>query len=246
MISVIIPSHNNNSTLSLAVRSALGQTYKDIEVIIIDNGSENGADKVISPEILEDRRVHLIKYSSALGAAGARNAGLREAKGEYIAFLDADDIWKKNKLELELRVMEKCRNAVIVFSGRGIIDEKGRYTGRYIGCDRKVDYKSLLRTNQINCSSVLVRRETLREGFPYGKMHEDYALWLTILKRGGYAFGINRPLILYRKRKQSESSNKLASALKQYRVYKYIGIGKIELVINMISYAVAGIKKHYL
>lgn len=266
MVSVIIPSHNNRSTLKKAVLSVLEQTYQGFEIIIIDNGTEIPFSKKdlmkdiadLSQKDLsqkdyseQDSKVILYQCSKGLGAAAARNKGIEMAKGEYIAFLDADDYWATDKLDKQLKVMEKFlvngEKPLICFTGREIIDPDGNDTNRFVGCSKVVDYKKLLKTNQINCSSVMMRTETARkylfpdiEGF-----HEDYAVWLTILKEGGFAAGINRPLLYYRRSPKSKSGNKFNSAIMTYRVYKYMDIGLPKRIACFISYAINGIKKTY-
>ncbi len=248
MVSVIMPSHNSGSTLETAVRSVLNQTYDNLELIIVDNGS------IISPElsddILSDGRVRLIEYAEILGAAEARNIGVSEAKGDLIAYLDSDDYWAPDKLEKQIKVMNRFRrNAkapAIVFSGREIIDEEGNDTGHYIGCEKVVDYKLLLKSNQINCSSVMLKKDyALKYPFPDGDFHEDYAVWLSILREGGYAAGINRPLLFYRSSHSSKSGNKAKSAIMTYKVYRYIGLGVPASILQMFSYTIRGFKKHY-
>jgi teichuronic acid biosynthesis glycosyltransferase TuaG len=250
MVSVIIPSHNSDKTLSKAIRSVLGQSYHNFEILVIDNGSK--VPPVLEEDIASDPRVKLYVEEEALGAAGARNRGIDLAKGDFIAFLDSDDFWAPDKLDKQLKVMEKFevdgKLPDICFSGRRIVNESGENTGHYIGCKKVVTFKSLLTTNQINCSSVLVRRSAL-EGhrFPEdaGKdIHEDYVMWLSILKDGGYAAGIDKPLIMYRKSHESKSGNKFRSAIMNYRVYKYMGLGWFSCIKYMVTYTVLGIKKH--
>ena len=283
MVSVIIPSHNNILTIKKAVDSVLAQTCRDIEIIIVDNGSEkplsfgdlysddlddksasmdceDGYDTYNSfaRELLDDNRFKIIAYSVGLGAAAARNVGVGLASGEYIAFLDADDYWAEDKLDKQLKVMNKYQHngekPVICFTGREIVDVYGTDTGRYVGCCKVVDYNRLLRTNQINCSSVLMRTETAKKNpFPLPEdmtgttkeFHEDYALWLSILKQGGFAAGINRPLLYYRRSPKSKSGNKINSAFMNYRVYEYLGLGPFKRLACMFSYAINGIKKTY-
>ena len=249
MVSVIIPSHNSDKTLGKAVRSVLGQTYHNFEIIIVDNGSEYPA--VLEPDLYSDPRVSLHIESEPLGAAGARNRGLDMANGEYIAFLDADDFWTSDKLEKQIHVMETFtvdgKAPDICFSGRRIVNESGESTGHYIGCKKVVTYDELLTTNQINCSSVLIRRSALKNHrFPEMKkdIHEDYVMWLSILKDGGYAAGIDKPLLLYRKSHESKSGNKFRSAIMNYRVYKYMGLGWFSRIKYMVTYTVHGIRKH--
>lgn len=248
MISVIMPSHNSDITLDRAVRSVLNQTYKNLELIIVDNGSVKLPK--LSDDILMDPRVKMLVYAEVLGAANARNVGVREASGEYVAFLDSDDYWTPDKLEKQIKVMEKFvvqgETPRLVFTGRSIVDAAGQETGRYIGCNKIVRRELLLRSNQINCSSVLIRRETaLRFPFPDGNFHEDYVVWLEVLEEGGYAAGINRPLLKYRKTSSSKSGNKIRSAIMTYNVYRYVGMSTFECLKHMITYTVEGIRKHY-
>ena len=248
MISVIIPYHNNEKTLDRAVDSVLKQTYTDLEIIIIDNGSNMPLDK--TEGMYADSRLMIISTPEILGAAGARNLGVEKAKGDYIAFLDADDFWEPDKLDKQIKVMRKFtvrgEYPVICFTGRRMVNESGLDTGRYIGCEKVVDYKKLLRSNQINCSSVLVRREAIEDiPFPEGKLHEDYVVWLRILRRGGFAAGINRPLLNYQVSNKSRSGNKFRSAIMNFRVYRFIGLGIPETMLHMVTYTIQGFRKHY-
>lgn len=253
MVSVIIPCCNNNRTIGKAVASVLEQTVQDFEIIIIDNGnadkqSEN-VESVLEGLSIDDNRIMLHHYDMPMGAAKARNEGVRLASGEYIAFLDADDYWDKDKLRKQLKVMEEVavngESPVICFSGRALVDNDGNELGRVIGCEKVVRYKRLLRTNQINCSSVLMRRlVALDNPFSDGDIHEDYAVWLKLLKKGGYAAGINQPLICYRCSKGSRSGNKLKSAKMNYRTYRYIGLSVVSSLMHMVTYTIEGFKKY--
>ena len=108
-----------------------------------------------------------------------------------------------------------------------------------------MDYKKLLRTNQINCSSVLLKREdALRFPFPSGDIHEDYVVWLRILKDGGYAVGIDRPLLYYYYSKESKSGNKMHSAVMTFKVYRLLGLGLMECMMHMATYTIEGLKKY--
>lgn len=244
MISVIVPYHNNERTVDESVESALNQSYKDIEVILVDNGSR----KEFIPKT-KDTRLRVLRYEESLGAALARNEGVKNAKGEFVAFLDSDDIWEDDKLAKQMKIMEKARihgeAPAICFTGRRLINVSGVDTGKIVGCDKVVRFENLVKSNQINCSSVLMRKELAeRYPFPEGNLHEDYAVWLSILKEGGYAVGINRPLIRYRLSPGSRSANKLKSAYMTYQDYRYVGLGIFESARRMISYTIAGIKKY--
>ncbi len=251
MVSVVIPYHNSSRTIKQTLYSVACQTYRDVEVIIIDDMSkpDERAELVAGCYDTYPFPLRIIKSDDRLGAAGARNLGIREASGEYIAFLDSDDFWERDKLDKQIKVMERFRlegeAPVICFTGRRLVSSGGKYFDKTIGCDKIVDYDKLLLSNQINCSSVLIRKDTLEDvSFPDGKLHEDYALWLSILKRGGYAAGINRPLLNYRLSPGSRSGNKLRSAIMTYRVYRFLGIPVLSSAGYMVSYTVRGLMKY--
>ena len=245
LVSVIIPSYNSEKFIKRAVSSVLNQTYQNIEVIIVQNGGNP------LPEMKQDPRLRVVSLKKNKGVSNARNIGIREAKGDYIALLDADDYWEPDKLMLQIKLINNYDDSdkpVICFTGRRLFYEKNNKIkkGGYVGCDNHVTYKRLLRSNQINCSSVVMSRETaLKNPFPDGKkMHEDYAVWLRILKNGGYAAGINRPLINYRVAHDSKSGNKLRSAVMTFKVYRFIGLGFLESIMHMVTYTFFGIKKY--
>ena len=249
MVSVIIPCYKGNDTIRRAVMSVLNQTYQDTEVIVIDNNRT--LDRKLLKTFNENiPNVRVYSFDEKISAAAARNFGINAARGEYVAFLDADDYWREDKLEKQLKVMEKYTYKgiapVICFSGRAIIDSSNRFTGKYFGCDKIVTYEKLLKGNQINCSSVIMKKNVAEKfEFPEGNMHEDYALWLDVLRHGSFAAGINRPLLRYRLSPNSQSGNKIKSALMTFRVYMYEGLGIFETLYYMTMYAINGIKKYF-
>lgn len=248
LVSVIVPCFNNNDTVKQAVESALGQRGVETEIILIDDGMT--LQRHIFPEDHTGMRLRILSLPENIGPSGARNYGVRAAKGKYIAFLDADDWWDPDKLSMQLTVFSKLREGgeapSIVFSGRDIYDKDGSPSGRYIGCPRIVDYKRLLETNYINCSSAVLPK-SIAAAHPMGSdnIHEDYLCWLEILKEGGYAAGINRPLLHYRYDNNSKSGNKIRSAFMTYGVYKEIGLSTKERLHYMRSYAARGVRKYY-
>lgn len=254
MVSVIIPAYNCEKYIGQAIDSVMKQTIKeDIEVIVIDDASKDGTRQSVQSYMNQYANMDLsdsirsISYHSNgknMGVAEARNAGIRAAQGEYIAFLDADDWWESDKLEKEMTLMHQ-KDAIFVYSGRELMNPDGSSTGKIIGVPQKASYNSLLRTNYIPCSSVLIKTEAAREFYMcHDELHEDYILWLKVLKKYNSAYGINEPLLKSRMSAGGKSRNKLKSAKMHYGVYKYMGISKGKALWLFLCYAVNGVKKY--
>ena len=242
LVSVIMPVYNGAKYIKQAVDSVYNQDVP-LELIVIDDGSVDG-----TKEVLESYRerpdFRYLFNKKNMGAAGSRNRGVKEASGEYVAFLDADDWWENGKLAEQIRVMEES-GCVLCSTGRELMNSDGSSTGRYIPVKQRVTYKDLLRHNSINCSSVLLRRETALE-FPmeYDDSHEDYITWLKVLKKYGNAVGINEPYLKYRLSEGGKSRNKLKSAKMTYKVYRYSGYGRMKSLLFFVSYALNGVWKY--
>ena len=170
-VSVIMPVYNGEKYIKQAVESVFAQKVAT-ELLVIDDGSTDHTEKVLSAyEGREDFRY--LKNKENMGAARSRNRGVQEARGEYIAFLDADDWWEKGKLTAQLELLEKT-GYVLCSTGRELMKADGTDTGRYIPVKEKILYRDLLKHNSINCSSVVIRREAALE-FPmeHDDSHED-------------------------------------------------------------------------
>ena len=244
-VSVVIPVFRGAATLGRAIDSALAQP-ETAQVIVVCDESPEDIDGAMAP-YLEDVRVVYLKNDRNLGAAESRNRGVREAKSPYIAFLDADDQWEEGKLSKQLAAMT-ATGAALSCTGRAMMDTEGKLTGRVIGVPERISYKALLKHNCINCSSVVLKREIALE-FPMdhaADSHEDYILWLRILRKYGDALGINAPLLRYTVSTTGKSGSKLHSAAMTWRVYRYMGFGIAKSAVCFLSYAVNGVKKHYM
>ena len=263
MVSVVIPTYNAGKYLSEAVHSALVQDV-ELEVIIVDDASTDG-----SPEMLFDYlkkigyvatscisedflchvsgrvvRVRIITNSKNIGVAQSRNKGVMAAEGEYIAYLDADDIWLKGKLKRQIKLLEKTA-APLCNTARELINQSGESMRITIPTPDIITLRDLERTNYINCSSVLIKREiALKYLMEHSDAHEDYLTWLRILKDYQSVVGINVPLLKYRMLHNSKSGSKLKSAKMTYRTYCYAGYGKLKAMRMMVSYTINGIKKY--
>ena len=252
-VSVIIPAYNAEYYIGQAVESVLRQSYGEmIEIIVINDCSTDGTDSVVRGMIQEyqrtdcrNRKICYINNEANVGVAESRNCGVRIAEGRFIAFLDADDWWDPDKLRIQFDKIEKT-DAVLCATGRELMSAVGVSTGRYIGIQEKISYAQLLKTNTIPCSSVILKTDVARE-FPmcHDELHEDYILWLQVLKKYGTAIGINEPLLKSRMSEKGKSRNKLKSARMQLGVYRYLGFGWIKSLYYFCNYAVAGVKKYH-
>ena len=252
-VSVIIPVYNAEHYIRQAVESVMKQTFEDmIEIMIINDCSTDATDATVREIIKKfqqtdrgNRKICYINSETNKGVAESRNCGMRLAEGEYIAFLDADDWWDYSKLEKQFVMLRKTQ-AVLCATGRELMTPGGDPAGRYIEIPAQVSYAQLLKTNTIPCSSVVLKTDIARE-FPmcHDELHEDYILWLQVLKKYGAAVGIDEPLLKSRMSENGKSRNKLKSARMQFGVYRYLGFGWIKSLYYFCNYAVQGVKKYH-
>lgn len=244
LVSVIMPAYNCIATVGAAINSALVQEVP-LEVIVVDDCSPQDLTEVLAP-YREDPRVKILRNETNLGAAGSRNVGVAAATGEYIAFLDADDIWAPEKLQKQLALIRE-KDSVLCATARELMTPEGELTGRVIPVKETITYKELLKHNSINCSSVLMKAEVAK-AFPmeHEDSHEDYILWLKILQKYGFACAVNEPLLRYRLSNTGKSGSKLHSAKMTFKVYRYMGFGTVSACLLFASYAFHGVMKYAL
>ena len=244
LVSVIIPAYNCARCIEKAIDSALEQDIS-LEVIVINDCSKDDMDLVML-RYLDDDRVVYLHNEYNLGAARTRNYGVSQAKGKFIAFLDGDDYWASGKLKRQLEAIKKNK-VVLCGTARELMTPEGILTGRIIPMKEKIRYADLLKQNYFNCSSVLIRTEVAKE-FPmhHEDSHEDYIMWLEVLKKYKKACGVNEPLLKYRLSNTGKSGNKIHSAKMTYNVYRYVGFGRAKAGICFCSYALHGVLKYLL
>lgn len=242
LVSVVMPVYNGADYIKQAVDSVFRQDVS-LELLVIDDCStDNIKDALAAYE--EKENFHYFRNQQNMGAAASRNLGVQKSRGEYIAFLDADDWWAEGKLRAQLDVIKQTRR-VLCSTGRDLMKPDGSFTGKYIPVKSTVSYRDLLKHNSINCSSVLLTREAaLAYPMEHDDSHEDYLTWLKILKTYGPAAGINKPYLKYRLSEGGKSRNKWKSAAMTYRVYRYMGYSPIKSTIFFISYALHGLWKY--
>lgn len=247
LVSIITPAYNAEAYIAETIASVLAQTYTNWEMLIVNDCSQDNTAEIVQSYAAKDKRIKLINLKQNSGAAAARNTAIQNAKGRYIAFLDSDDLWKKEKLQKQIEFMQKNG---YVFTFHNFImfnDGMKKENGKLIKVARQTDYKTLLKGNNTGgCLAVCIDRSILKNVSMPNQRHEDYICWLNILKEykiNGY--GINEVLGYYRVGKVSVSSNKFKSAIWTWKVYrKSQRFSILKSMYYMCFYVVNGLKKH--
>ena len=243
IVSVIIPAYNSAHYISTALDSALIQDVP-LEIIVINDASSDNLDEVME-KYVQLPQVLYLKNPHNMGVAETRNKGICLARGKYIAFLDADDYWEKDKLKKQLRLIERKR-MVMCSTGRELMNPDGSLTGYVLKVDREYTYRSIKMHNQINCSSVLMLTEVAREFPMHGDDgHEDYLMWLEVLRKYKRGCAVNEPLLKYRISNTGKSGTKWNSAKLTYRTYKNMGYNPLHTFFLFTTYALNGIRKYF-
>lgn len=220
MISIITPLYNKQKFIDCAIQSVLSQSFTDWEMIIVNDASDDNGAMVVERFSQTDQRIKLIHLAVNSGAAVARNLGLEKAKGRYIAFLDADDLWEPQKLKRQLEFMEE-NGHYFCYTNYGVIDEHGNILKNRFNMPLKLTYKELLKNTAIGCSTVMIDRKMTGDfRMPLKRAGQDTATWLNILRRGITAYGIDETLGWYRKSTGSISNNKLKALKRTWETYR--------------------------
>ncbi|MBF5056597.1 glycosyl transferase group 2 family protein [Alcanivorax sp. 521-1] len=240
-VSIITPCYNAADTLPGTVASILAQDFDDWELLLVDDCSGDATEAVARGFAERDARVRYVRMVENGGAARARNRGIELARGRYIAFLDADDLWLPNKLSGQLAMMRE-RGWPLTFTAYHRVDGEERQLGR-VGVPERVTYRQLLKTNYIGCSTAIYDSEALGKVLmPDIRRRQDFGLWLRLLKRTPYAYGIDRAWTRYRVRGQSLSANKTRSAGYNWRLYREVeGLSLPASLYYFAHYAVRGL-----
>lgn len=245
LVSVIMPVYNAERFLNQSIQSVISQTYQCWELLIIDDCSSDNSARLIQQFNKIDKRIKYLKTEKPSGSpTQPRNIGIEKAQGRYIAFLDSDDIWLPTKLEEQLPLFQD-NNTAIVFSNYEKVTEKGLRNQRIVIAPKETNYKKLLYGNIIGCSTAIY--DTKKIGKIYFKRinHEDYILWLAILKKGFIGRNTGTVNALYRVRTRSVSSNKWKVPFWQWNIYINVEkVGYIKAAYYFISYAFKAYKKN--
>lgn len=226
MVSVIVPMFNAEKSIHKTLDSILNQTYANLEVIIVDDMSTDRSLEIVKKYREKDSRVLLYRLQEKGGASIARNLAIKNSKGKYIAFLDADDTWEPNKLEVQIEIMVK-NDYSFTYTNYNVYDDKNNFI-KIVKSPERINYKKLLRYNSIGCLTVVYDAERIVDlEIPQLNKRNDYALWLKALQGGEQAYLIDHILANY-----YVSSNSLSKSSPRISLFKY----HYELFNNVLKY----------
>lgn len=219
LVSVITACYNGAEFIEHTIKSVQNQTYTNWELLIIDDFSKDNSTSIIMNYCTLDSRIKLFENIKNRGAGYTRNVGVEASVGRFIAFLDADDQWYPEKLEEQISFM-LSNNYSLTFTAYDTIEENSLKKGRREALE-SVNYKNMLVNNYLGCLTVIYDKDKLGKFyFPEIRKRQDWALWLQIMRSGIIAHGINKPLALYNKRKDSISRNKIKLLKYNWTIYR--------------------------
>ena len=227
LVSIIVPVCNAEKFIAETIGYVQGQTYAKWELLLVDDCSSDRSREIIDQKSCEDQRIRLIAQDRNGGAAKARNRGIQEACGQYICFLDADDIWMPDKLACEVEFITKLQqttdpDAGFVFMGYEFADASGEGLGKVVHVPQCITYRQALKNTTIFTSTVMVDRDKISDEdicMPC-IASEDTATWWQILRKYGNGYGLDRNLVRYRRSTDTLSSNKLIAIRRIWNLYR--------------------------
>ncbi|MDC7995014.1 glycosyltransferase family 2 protein [Altibacter sp. HG106] len=238
LISVITPLYNSAHTIAETLQSVQAQTYAHWEHIIVDDASTDGSEAIVQTFTANDERVTLISLNTNSGSGYCRNRGTETAKGDYIAFLDADDLWHPEKLERQLHFM-KDHSCAVSYTSYLHIDPAGHPTGTRIVARPTLSYCEQHSNNYIGNLTGMYEVAALGKiEAPLLRKRQDWALWLEAIQRsGGPALGLQEDLAYYRTGSKSLSANKWKLIKYNYLFYKqHLGYGTLKSVYYLLRF----------
>ncbi len=221
LVSIITPSWNVEGLIEETIRSVQAQSFEDWELLIADDCSTDRTPEIIAAIGARDPRVKLIRQARNGGPALARQAAIDRAEGRYLAFLDSDDLWLPRKLERQLAFARE-KGAALSYTAFRRIDEAHEVTGRLIEVPASLTYGQLLKNTAIATLTAMIDREISGPVAMTNEGYDDFCLWLSILKRGHAAYGLNEDLARYRVRGSSVSSRPMRSARWVWHIYRNV------------------------
>ena len=243
LVSIITPSYNSAQFIAETIDAVLAQTYTNWELLITDDCSTDNTIEIVQSYIQKDSRIKLFQSEKNSGAGVARNNSIKEAKGRFIAFCDADDVWSSDKLEKQISFMIE-KDVAFSYGNYDIIDEVGKITGRRVLRD-KVSYSDMLLNNYIGTLTAMYDTEKVGKNYMESvRNRQDWVLWLAILKKTDWAFNVSQKIGFYRISNNSISRNKMKMMKYNWLVYrKYEKFSFVKSCYYIIRYVFMYLKK---
>lgn len=241
MVSIIVPVYNAASCIEDTILSIRSQTFTDWELILVDDCSLDGSMAIMERYACDN--VHMIRLQQGGGAANARNKGIELAKGRYICFLDADDLWSPEKLEHQIAFMEE-KECAFSFTGYEFADENGVGVQKIVRVPDKLNYRAALKNTTIFTSTVMFDMTRISKELIHMPEieSEDTATWWKILRNGYVAYGLDEALTLYRRTKGSLSSNKVIAIKRIWNLYRNVeGLSVFRSAFCFCFYAIRAV-----
>ena len=247
-VSIITPVFNAEKYLRYTLQCVLNQTYFDWEMILVDDCSTDGSWSILKQFALSDNRFKIYKNSKNSGSGVARNFAIEKAVGQYIAFLDSDDLWPPNKLMVQIDFMSK-NNIAFSHTSYGYINENGeRIKSTFHVSKHSVSYKDLLMRTEISCLTAIYDSKMIGKFYmTEHRRKQDYALWLNILKTGVKSYPIDQELAFYRQSKTSATHKKTNLIFKHYQFLKETqNFNSFKAIYYTIFWMVNGFIRYYI
>jgi len=245
LVSIIMPCFNASDLIVRSIESVLNQTYANWELLITNDCSRDNSELIIQEYLKKDSRIKLFNLSQNSGVAAARNNSINQAQGDFIAFLDSDDTWFPTKLEKQITFMTE-NDYAFSYTAYRKIDNNDKFISKPIEVITKgINYSKLLKHNEIGCLTAVVHKSLLKDKRMIKVGHEDYVFWLSILRGGVLAYGLNEVLASYRVGNESISSNKLKAASFTWNIYRNIEkLGFFKSLYYFANYALLSVIKY--
>lgn len=247
LVSVITPVYNAEKVIGVTLESIFAQTYKQIEIVLVDDCSSDNSQEVIRNYMQYHPEIVYFKQPTNQGAGAARNKALELARGQYVAFLDADDLWLPEKIEKQIKLL-KDKNGAFSYTAIEMIDAEGNIVKKKRKVKESINYRFLLRNTMIATSTVVVDRSVLGDfRMPLRRGGQDYATWLMLLRSGTIAYGIDEVLEQYRVGNKNSLAGKKGKSVKQvWEIQtKQEHINKVCAFFNVCFFVFNALKKYF-
>ena len=244
LVSIIVPVYNAERFLEDTIKTVQDQTYENWELLLVNDCSKDNSKKIADKYL--SNKIKWIDMEKNSGAALTRNKGIEKSTGEFLCFLDADDLWDEDKLKKQIEFMRnnKCEFS---FTGYEFADENGKPIGKKVFVPEKINYKQALKNTTIWTSTVMLDMTKLTKEdvyMPNVRRGQDTATWWKILKKIDYAYGLNEVLSYYRRTNESLSANKITALKRTWNLYRNVEkLGLISSCYNFCWYCINAVRR---